>query len=93
LTLERWRNVDAVDVLARLAEHWKADSSYRPLDSSGTTRWHANVAGKDVEILCTGVRFFDVRASTGGGGAVDVAMHFFDLSFPGAVALLKEKGI
>lgn len=93
LSLERWRRIAAEDVLAKLAEHRKADPTYCPRTSSGTTRWHANLAGKDVEVLCTGVRFFDVRANHGGGGAVDFAMHFFDLNFSNAVALLREKGV
>lgn len=93
LTLARWRELEAVDVLCAVAEHVKQDADFRPQKSSRTTRWHASVGGLDYEIVCTGPRFMDTRASQGGGGAVDMVMHLLRLNFNGAVAVLKAKDL
>lgn len=93
LTLARWRALDAAICLAALADHVKADPTFRSRANPHTTRWHANVAGKDFEILCTGQKFWDTRAEAGGGGAVDLSMHLFGFTFKRAVALLIERGI
>lgn len=91
--LARWRQLDAVGVLAALCEHAKEDPSFRPRASLGTSRWHVRVNGAEFEILCTGPRYFDTRAQLGGGGAVDLAMHLLELDFKQAVAVLSERGL
>jgi hypothetical protein len=91
LTLERWRSTDAVVVLGALSRHMKQDLSYTPRTDRRTSRWHINVAGRDLEILCDGPKFFDTRAGSGGGGALDLVMHLFRLDFRGATKLLREK--
>ena len=93
LTLARWRALDAASCLAALADHATADSTFHPSADPHTTRWHANVAGQDVEILCTGPKFWDIRDERGGGGAIDLAMHLYRINFKTAVALLKGRGI
>ncbi|MFS8981165.1 hypothetical protein PO002_43500 [Cupriavidus necator] len=90
-TLARWRKLEAVVVLRAVAEYAKQDGQFRPRQSNGTTRWHANVGGVDYEILCTGPRFLDTRANRGGGGAVDLVMHLMRLDFKRAVVVLKAK--
>jgi len=37
------------------------------------------------ELLVTGARFLDTRADKGGGGAIDLAMYLFRLSFVDAL--------
>lgn len=91
--LARWRAMDAAVALGALAEHVKQDPSFVPRSSLQTARWHASVDGNDVELLCTGPKFFDVRAGRGGGGAVDLVMHLFDVDFKAAVRLLRDKGV
>jgi hypothetical protein len=91
LTLMRWRAIDAVVVLGAIADHLKQDAEFRPLQSHGTTRWHASIAGHDHEVLCTGPRFFDARANRGGGGAVDLVMHLLGLDFKHAVKVLQDR--
>lgn len=93
LTLERWRRLDTITVLRALAIHIVQDTQFRPRVNPNTTRWHANVADRDYEFLCTGPKFLDSRAQCGGGGAVDLVMHLFELDFKGAVAFLKAKGL
>lgn len=92
LTLTRWREMDASAVLGTLADHAKVDSSFHPRICPQTHRWHAHLAGREWELLCTGPKFWDVRAKRGGGGAIDMAMYLYGLPFKAAVALLKEKG-
>ena len=83
----------AAVALGALAEHVKQDPSFVPRASLQTARWYTSVDGNDVELLCTGPKFFDVRAGRGGGGAVDLVMHLFDVDFKAAVRLLQDKGV
>nr|WP_315240716.1 hypothetical protein [uncultured Albidiferax sp.] len=91
--LERWRSLDAAAALNALADYAKEDASYVPRLSTKSTRWHVSVAGIDYEILCTGPKFWDDRANSGGGGALDLAMHLFGISFKKAARLLAERNL
>lgn len=93
LDLVRWREMDSIHVLRRLADHIKEDPSFHPTSSHLTTRWHAHAAGNDWEFLCAGPKFLDVRMDCGGGGAVDLVMHVYGVKFKAAAKLLKEMGI
>lgn len=93
LTLTRWRALNASMCLVALANYAKADPTFQARANPHTTRWHANVAGKDFEILCTGQKFWDTRDERGGGGAIDLAMYLFEISFKKAVTMLVERGI
>lgn len=91
--LKRWRNAPAKEILARLADYSKEDSTFVPIKDPATVRWYARANEHEFEFLLTGPKFFDTRAKRGGGGAVDLAMHLFDLSFRGAVALLRQRDL
>ncbi len=91
--LERWRRTDASAALCGLADYAKLDASFVPTSSTASTRWHASADGRDYEILCTGSKFFDTRAQRGGGGAIDLAMHLFEVRFKEAVLMLESKGL
>ena len=88
--LGRWRALDAAATLASLARHAKLDPSFEPIKSEDTTRWHANAAGRDFELLLNGPKFFDTRAGKGGGGAIDLAIHLFGVDFKQATELLRK---
>jgi len=90
-TLARWRELDAVVVLRAVSEYLKQDTEFQPRQGHGSTSWHANVSGRDYEILCTGPRFLDTRTNQGGGGAVDMVMHLMQLDFRSSAAVLKAK--
>ena len=89
----RWRNLDAAVALLALANHAKRDPTFVPIKDRTTTRWHANVAGRDFELLLTGPKYFDTRAETGGGGAIDLAMHVLRADFKTATGALRKKGL
>ena len=91
--LVRWRDLEAREVLLSLADYVKEDVSFLPRTSVRSTRWHASVGGHELELLCTGARFFNPATGVGGGGAIDLAMQLFNMPFRDAVALLREKGI
>ena len=91
--LARWQSLDAAMVLKTLADYTKEDQSYLPRLNTRSSRWHASVAGHDFEILCTGPKFWDDRANCGGGGALDLAMHLFGISFKKAARLLAERNL
>jgi hypothetical protein len=92
-TLARWRNLEALAVIKAVADYAKEDAYFTPKTSKHSTRWHVNTGGTDYEILCTGPKFLDTRARRGGGGAIDLVMYVFQLSFTQAVALLREKNL
>lgn len=91
--LERWRGLDCLVVLRELADHMKQDETFVPRECHQATRWQVEAAGSYVELLCTGPRFFDTRANSGGGGAIDLVMHVFRVDFNHAVALLRGRGL
>jgi len=88
--LRRWRELESETALLALAHHAKPDPSFTPITAERTSRWHANAAGRDFELLLTGSKFFDTRSERGGGGAVDLAMHLFRLDFKAATELLRK---
>ena len=91
--LARWQSLDAAMVLRALADYAKEDLSYVPRLNTRSSRWQASVAGNDLEILCTGPKFWDDRANCGGVGALDLAMHLFGISFKKAARLLAERNL
>lgn len=88
--LRHWQSRLAIDVLRGLSDHLKQDDSFLPRASTSTSRWHASVRGNDYEVLCAGPKFYDVRAKRGGGGAVDMVMHFHQVTFLQAVRFLER---
>lgn len=91
--LEHWRSLDCVVVLRAVADHVRKDIAFVPRQNHQAMRWHVSAAGIDYELVCTGPRFFDTRAGHGGGGAVDLVTHLFQVDFKHAVALLRRKGL
>nr|WP_233176786.1 hypothetical protein [Ralstonia sp. ASV6] len=76
-----------------LATHAKRDSTFTPTKSAGTQRWHATAGTLHFELLLNGPKFFDTRAQAGGGGAIDLAIHLYRLSFNEAIGLLHARGV
>ena len=86
--LTRWRELDASQVLAAIAEHAKKDLTFVPVKDMSSSRWHASVGGVDYELLLTGPRFWDCRSHVGGGGALDLVMHLTREEFKAAALRL-----
>ncbi|MCE2459476.1 MAG: hypothetical protein J4F38_01675, partial [Pseudomonadales bacterium] len=55
-TLTRLREMAAADALALLATYVKADSSYRPVKTEDSRRWHVLTTHGEFEILTTGCK-------------------------------------
>lgn len=91
--LYRWQKLDASQVLLAVADFAKKDASFVPAKNAWTTRWHARFRQSEFELLLTGPKFWDVRASRGGGGAVDLVMHLNGCRFKPAAAILTERGL
>ncbi|CAE6960042.1 hypothetical protein [Paraburkholderia domus] len=91
VVLAELRQIPASKALGRLAIVAKADPSYTPLKNTGSRRWHVRTTRGEFEIITTGVQWYDTRARTGGGGAIDLAMHILGLSFVGAVRRLRDE--
>jgi hypothetical protein len=90
--LERLRSIDTLEVLNLLATHIKVDRDFKPRQASFTQRVHVSAAGADWELLVNGPKFYDIRTSVGGGGAVDLVMHLWRVPFKKAVAMLLDAG-
>ena len=69
----------------------KVDRDYVPTTAKTTQRVHVSVAGRDSELLIDGLKFYDIRAKTGGGGAVDLVMYLWGVPFEKAVKMLTEE--
>ena len=89
--LNHWQSLDSLVVLKVLASYAKEDQSYVARRNSRSSRWHLQVDGKEFEILCTGPKFWDMRANAGGGGAVDLVMHLFGVDFKRAAEILTTR--
>jgi hypothetical protein len=88
--LQHYRGLQAMEVLSLMARHVKVDADFHPISAKSTRRVHVNAGDADWELLVEGPRFFDTRAGTGGGGAVDLVMHLWRVPFRKAVAMLRE---
>ena len=93
IKLDHWRTCNAAYLLSRLAEQAKSDDTFVARKDPATSRWHSSVGGYDFELLCNGPKFWDCRANTGGGGAVDLAMHLKGIGFKAAITLLEQLNI
>jgi hypothetical protein len=87
--LVRWRELPASKLLVLVANHVKRDTTFVPINGKFTERWHANVAGREFELITDGPKFFDTRAKKGGGGGVDLVMHLFGHEFRAASKFLR----
>jgi hypothetical protein len=90
-SLDALRALSAQETLDRLGLGWKRDPDFSPTKNPATVRLHVAVGGHVVELLATGVRWYDPRAKKGGGGAIDLAMHLCGLDFVGAVKRLQTQ--
>jgi hypothetical protein len=88
--LDRLRSMDAEVVLLRLADYAKVDATFVPIKSEHTSRWHVRVGSREFELLLNGHKYFDTRQKRGGGGAIDLTMHLFQVDFKIAVNQLRN---
>lgn len=90
-TLIRLREIPCEEVLSSLTIHCKADPSFRPAKDPQSRRWYVRTECGEFEIVTTGLKWYDSRARTGGGGAIDLAMHILHVPFVDAVRLLMNR--
>jgi hypothetical protein len=90
ITLARLRQMPLERAWAALAFRVRADPSYKPVKDSASRRWHITSSRGDFELLTTGLKWYDIRARRGGGGAIDLTMHLLGLSFVESVKFLIE---
>ena len=91
--LARVREMPLFKVLDRLGDEgklfWRRDPDFVPDKDSRTVRlFLSSPSGFAWEVLVTGLKWFDVRAGKGGGGAIDLVMYLLDVDFVAAVKLL-----
>lgn len=71
----RARLLSIEEALSRLGLYWKVDRDFRPIKDSATKRLYISIGNQVVELLVTNLKWYDVTAKRGGGGAIDLAMH------------------
>jgi hypothetical protein len=86
--LRSLREMSSANALASIAIIVKPDATFVPSKDPRTQRWQVCSERGDFEILTTGSKWYDTRAQTGGGGAIDLAMQVLNLSFVDAVRRL-----
>ncbi|WP_373789220.1 hypothetical protein [Delftia acidovorans] len=86
--LDSLRAMTVQETLDRLGLYWKRDPDFVPVKDKSTVRLNVSIGGGGVELLATGPKWYDTRAEQGGGGAIDLTMHLFRLSFVDAVKRL-----
>ena len=70
---------------------WRRDFDFVPDKNKQTVRFFiSSPSGFAWEVLVTGLKWFDVRAEKGGGGAIDFLMHLLGIDFVKAVKLLSS---
>ncbi|SEB26307.1 helix-turn-helix domain-containing protein [Variovorax sp. YR216] len=73
--------------LDALGLHFKVDATYAPRKSG--QRIHVSLdGGRVVELVLSGLQWFDTRAGKGGGGLIDLVMHLRACDFVSAVRAL-----
>ncbi|WP_182972123.1 hypothetical protein [Klebsiella quasipneumoniae] len=71
------------ETLDRLGLYWKREPGFVPVKDKATVRLNVSIGGGGVELLATGPKWYDTRKEQG-GGAIDLTMHLFRLSFVGS---------
>ena len=92
-TLKSVREMPLSQVLDRLRDDgrlfWRRDRDFVPEKDARTVRLNlSSPSGFAWEILVTGLKWYDVRATKGGGGGIDLVMHLQGIDFVKAVKLL-----
>ena len=85
--LDSLRAMTVQETLDRLGLYWKRDPGFVPVKDKATVRLNVSIGGGGVELLATWPKWYDTRKEQG-GGAIDLAMHLFRLSFVDAVKRL-----
>jgi len=89
----RLREVPLQLALEGLGLYAAVDRDFTPLKDARTLRWIVAVDEGNVELLVTGLKWFDTREGKGGGGAIDLAMHLLQVDFVEAVKRLGAAGL
>lgn len=76
--------------LEAMGAYAKLDASYEPKKNRDSRRYHVSIEGCDYELMICNEQWFDTRASKGGGGAIDLAMHLFSESFSKSLSRLNK---
>ena len=91
MLLRQFREIASEQVLLALAIHVKADATYVPVKDRESRRWHVQTTHGESELITTQAKWYDTRAKTGGGGAIDLAMHIMGVRFVDAVKILVKE--
>lgn len=83
------RKMPIEETLRRLGLYFKRDMGYSPKDSAKSVRMHVTMPeGHVIELVCTGLLWFDKTGQQGAFGSIDLAMHLMGWTVREALAHL-----
>lgn len=87
-----WTTLEALEHGGRLT--FKNDATFLPRADASTRRVHVSLpSGRVLEVLLTGLKWFDVTQGVGGGGSIDLAIHILGCNFTSAVLCLADQAL
>jgi hypothetical protein len=85
------RQLPIIQTIERLGLYFKVDGSYQPKDSLHSERIHVTLEqGQVVELVFTGLLWFDKTSEKGAFGSIDLAMHLMGWSVKEALSKQRE---
>lgn len=89
--LQKLREMPLTMVFDGLGLYWKTDREYKPIRDKSSIRVNVSLSdGRICELLITGIRWYDTRTKLGGGGAIDLVMYLYSVTFKEAIGLLSK---
>jgi hypothetical protein len=86
------RELPITETLKRLGLYFKADVGYVPKDSAKSERLHVTLQeGQVIELVYTGLLWFDKTREKGAFGSIDLAMYLMNWSVREALSKLHVK--
>lgn len=86
------RQLPIIQTIERLGLYFKVDGSYQPKDSVHSERLHVTLEqGQVVELVFTGLLWFDKTSKKGAFGSIDLAMHLMGWTVKEALSKLDQR--
>lgn len=86
--LNRLRAMSVEATLKLFNLPFRVDEDYRSYKNTDSKKLIVTIDSRQVELIITGEKWYDVESKRGGGGAIDLTMHLFREPFKAAAKRL-----